>query len=54
MEALQRLLVAEGHLDGEPDGDFGPGTERAVKAWQREQGREQTGGGGDGGTSRGR
>lgn len=43
VEALQRLLVAEEHLDAEPDGEFGPGTERAVKAWQKEQGREETG-----------
>lgn len=43
VEVLQALLVAEGHLDGEEDGDFGPGTERAVKAWQKEQGRDQTG-----------
>lgn len=40
---LQRLLTAEGHLSGEPDGDFGPGTERAVRAWQKAQGLEQTG-----------
>lgn len=43
VEALQRLLVEEGHLAGEPDGDFGPRTERAVKAWQKAQGKEQTG-----------
>ena len=43
VEGLQRLLIEQGHLAGEPDGDFGPGTERAVKAWQKAQGREQTG-----------
>ncbi|GGK66128.1 peptidoglycan-binding domain-containing protein [Ornithinimicrobium pekingense] len=41
--ALQRLLVAEGHLQGEADGDFGTDTERAVRAWQEEQERERTG-----------
>ncbi|MGO0576455.1 peptidoglycan-binding domain-containing protein [Ornithinimicrobium panacihumi] len=41
--ALQELLVDEGHLEGEADGDFGPVTQRAVKAWQKGQGREQTG-----------
>lgn len=41
--ALQRLLIAEGHLAGGPDGDFGPGTEKAVKAWQKAESREQTG-----------
>ncbi|AXH97541.1 peptidoglycan-binding domain-containing protein [Ornithinimicrobium avium] len=40
---LQRLLIEEGHLGGEPDGDFGWNTERAVKAWQKDQGLEQTG-----------
>lgn len=43
VEALQRLLVAEEHLVGEPDSEFGPATERAVKAWQKAQGREETG-----------
>jgi peptidoglycan hydrolase-like protein with peptidoglycan-binding domain len=41
--ALQQLLIAEGYLAGEADGDFGPGTEKAVKAWQKAEGREQTG-----------
>ena len=43
VEVLQRLLVEEGHLDGEVDGDFGPATEDAVEAWQEEQDREETG-----------
>lgn len=43
VEPLQRLLIAEGHLTGEPDGDFGPATDRAVRAWQKAQAREQTG-----------
>lgn len=43
VEALQRLLVAEGHLGGGPDGDFGWNTERAVKAWQKGHGLPQTG-----------
>ncbi|WP_181009794.1 peptidoglycan-binding domain-containing protein [Ornithinimicrobium sufpigmenti] len=41
--ALQVLLIDQGHLDGEADGEFGPGTLRAVRAWQKAEGREQTG-----------
>lgn len=41
--ALQELLIDQGHLDGEADGDFGPATLRALRAWQRAEGREQTG-----------
>lgn len=41
--ALQELLIDQGHLDGEADGDFGPGTLRAVRAWQKAEGREQSG-----------
>jgi len=40
---LQELLIAQGFLEGEADGDFGAGTERAVKAWQKAQGLPQTG-----------
>lgn len=43
VKPLQRLLIEEGHLTGEPDGDFGPNTERALKAWQKAQGLQQTG-----------
>ena len=43
VEALQRLLVREGHLSGPADGVFGAGTEAAVRAWQRAQGRPRTG-----------
>lgn len=43
VEGLQRLLIEQEHLSGEADGDFGPGTERAVKAWQKAEGKEQTG-----------
>lgn len=43
VEALQRLLIAEGHLTGEPDGDFGWNTQTAVKAWQKDQGLPQSG-----------
>ena len=43
VEGVQRLLIAEGHLAGEPDGDFGPATQQAVKAWQKAKGKEQTG-----------
>lgn len=41
--ALQELLIAQEHLAGEPDGDFGPVTERAVKAWQKAEAHPQTG-----------
>lgn len=40
---LQRLLIEEGHLGGEPDGDFGWNTQQAVRAWQKAQGLPQTG-----------
>lgn len=41
--ALQRLLIAAGHFDGDADGTFAAATESAVQAWQRADGREQTG-----------
>ncbi|KUG59237.1 hypothetical protein AVL62_06010 [Serinicoccus chungangensis] len=41
--ALQELLIAGGHLDGEADGDFGQATEDAVEAWQEEQGLPESG-----------
>ena len=37
-EALQQQLKALGYYDGPLDGDFGPGTEAAVKAFQQAQG----------------
>ncbi len=40
---LQQALIDLGHLEGEADGVFGWRTERAVKAWQKELGQEQTG-----------
>lgn len=43
VKKLQRILIQDGHLEGKADGDFGPATERAVKAWQKKAGREQTG-----------
>lgn len=43
VEGLQRLLIEQEHLSGEADGDFGPATERALKAWQKAQGKDQTG-----------
>jgi peptidoglycan hydrolase-like protein with peptidoglycan-binding domain len=35
---LQGLLVGLGHLEGPPDGDYGPQTARAVREWQRARG----------------
>ncbi len=35
VEALQKLLVAQGFLKGVPDGKFGVGTQGAVKAFQK-------------------
>jgi peptidoglycan hydrolase-like protein with peptidoglycan-binding domain len=40
---LQRLLVAGGHLSGQPSGRFDARTTTAVKAWQAALGRERTG-----------
>ena len=40
---LQEALVALGYLEGVADGDFGGGTERAVKAFQAAEGMEETG-----------
>ena len=40
---LQQALIDLGHLEGSADGDFGWRTERAVKAWQKELGQQQTG-----------
>ncbi len=41
--AIQRALKAEGYYNSAIDGDFGPGTRRAIKAFQRDAGLEQTG-----------
>lgn len=41
--ALQALLKKLGHLEGGGDGVFGARTEAAVKAWQKKEGRAQTG-----------
>lgn len=40
---LQRYLIDAGYYAGPLDGDFGSGTEVAVKAWQRALGEERTG-----------
>ncbi len=43
---LQEFLLAQGFDDGErltADGEFGPTTQRAVKAWQKENGLQTTG-----------
>lgn len=43
VRAVQEFLIAQGHLTGVADGDFGAASERAVKAWQKQEGRTQTG-----------
>lgn len=46
VEQLQQLLLDLGHDDSgrlEADGDFGLSTHRAVKAWQKSVGRDQSG-----------
>lgn len=41
---LQENLVALGHREaGPPDGEFGPGTEKALRNWQKAAGLPQTG-----------
>jgi len=43
VEVIQRQLQGLGLLNGRADGDFGSGTERAVKAFQKERGLEPDG-----------
>lgn len=43
VERLQSLLAARGFDPGGADGDFGPATERALRAFQRSQGLEADG-----------
>jgi len=43
VEAIQNRLIELGFLSGKADGDFGNGTEKAVKAFQAEKGLEETG-----------
>lgn len=61
---LQQQLIERGHLDGPADGDFGPKTEAAVRAFQRSAGLDDDGvagpqtmgalgGSGSGGSERG-
>lgn len=40
---LQQKLIALGYLDGEPDGVYGDGCAKAVKAYQRDHGLDETG-----------
>lgn len=40
---IQSDLIELGYLDGPADGDFGPGTLRALKAFQRDQGLQEDG-----------
>lgn len=40
---LQRLLAAEGHYSGSPDGVYGPLLNAAVRAFERAEGRGETG-----------
>nr|WP_269451958.1 peptidoglycan-binding domain-containing protein [Tessaracoccus coleopterorum] len=41
--ALQQMLAGLGHFSGEANGTFGRDTQRAVIAWQKAEGRSQTG-----------
>ena len=43
VKRLQEALASLGYLEGAVDGDFGGGTERAIKALQADEGLEQTG-----------
>lgn len=43
VKQLQTTLAGLGHLEGKVDGDFGPATEKAVKKWQKDQGRKESG-----------
>lgn len=43
VEQLQRALAELGYLSSTPDGDFGPATEAAVRAWQSDLGVPRTG-----------
>lgn len=43
VEAIQNRLIELGFLSGKADGDFGSGTEKAVKAFQADRGLEVTG-----------
>ena len=43
VEELQLRLIELGYLSGKADGDYGPKTEKAVEAFQREAGLGQTG-----------
>lgn len=38
VKSVQEMLIRLGYLSGTADGDFGPGTEKAVKAFQKENG----------------
>ncbi|MCC6946904.1 MAG: peptidoglycan-binding protein [Bradyrhizobiaceae bacterium] len=40
---MQEQLIKLGHLEGTADGNYGPRTETALKAFQRQQGLAQTG-----------
>lgn len=43
VEELQLRLIELGYLSGKADGDYGPKTEKAVKAFQKEAGLGETG-----------
>ena len=40
---LQEKLIEMGYLTGKPDGEYGEGSEAAVKAYQKDHGLEETG-----------
>jgi peptidoglycan hydrolase-like protein with peptidoglycan-binding domain len=43
VRAWQHFLIGRGHLRDEVDGDFGPRTEKATRAFQRAEGWASTG-----------
>ena len=43
LRRVQKVLAKAGFYEGEPDGQFGPGTRKAIEAFQREKKLEVTG-----------
>jgi peptidoglycan hydrolase-like protein with peptidoglycan-binding domain len=40
---LQQFLLDAGYVKNKPDGDYGPGTKKAVQAFQKANGLDATG-----------
>ena len=40
---LQQFLLDAGYVKSKPDGDYGPGTRKAVQAFQKANGLDQSG-----------